>query len=40
MDRFMHNGAFTTLAQVIDHYDAIPDNPNLDPRLRPSPLGP
>ena len=32
---FMHNGAFTTLAQVIDHYAAIPgDNPDLDPRLR------
>jgi cytochrome c peroxidase len=32
---FMHNGAFNTLAQVIDHYAAIPgDNPNLDPRLR------
>jgi cytochrome c peroxidase len=32
---FMHNGAFTTLAQVIDHYAAIPgDNANLDPRLR------
>ena len=32
---FMHNGAFTTIAQVIDHYNAIPgDNPNLDPRLR------
>ena len=32
---FMHNGNFTTLAQVINHYDAIPaDNPNLDPRLR------
>lgn len=32
---FMHNGTFTTLAQVITHYDAIPaDNPNLDPRLR------
>ena len=32
---FMHNGSFTTLAQVINHYDAIPaDNPNLDPRLR------
>ena len=31
----MHNGAFDTLAQVINHYDAIPgDNPNLDPRLR------
>ena len=35
---FMHNGAFTTLAQVVDHYDAIPDNPNLDPRLRRPPL--
>ena len=32
---FMHNGNFTTLAQVINHYDVIPaDNPNLDPRLR------
>ena len=32
---FMHNGAFTTLAGVINHYNAIPaDNPNLDPRLR------
>ena len=31
----MHNGAFTTIAQVIHHYAAIPgDNPNLDPRLR------
>ena len=36
---FMHNGAFTTLAQVIDHYDAVADNPNLDPRLRRPPLG-
>jgi cytochrome c peroxidase len=35
---FMHNGAFTTLAQVIDHYAAVPDNPNLDPRLRRPPL--
>lgn len=31
----MHNGSFTTIAQVINHYDVIPaDNPNLDPRLR------
>ncbi|MEY2510196.1 MAG: cytochrome c peroxidase [Verrucomicrobiota bacterium] len=31
----MPNGAFTTLAQVIDHYAAIPgDNANLDPRLQ------
>lgn len=31
----MHNGSFTTIAQVINHYAAIPaDNPNLDPRLR------
>jgi len=30
----MHNGSFT-IAQVIDHYAAIPaNNPNLDPRLR------
>lgn len=35
----MHNGMFTSLEQVIDHYDQIPNNPintNLDPRLRPS----
>jgi cytochrome c peroxidase len=33
----MHNGTFTTLAQVIDHYAAIPgDNANLDPRLQRS----
>ncbi len=32
---FMHDGSFTTLARVIDHYDRIPaDNTNLDPRLR------
>jgi cytochrome c peroxidase len=32
---FMHNGNFTSIAQVINHYDVIPaDNPNLDPRLR------
>ena len=31
----MHNGAFTSLAQVIDHYNAIPgDNPNLSPAFR------
>jgi len=31
----MHNGAFLTIAQVIDHYAAIPgNNSNLDPRLR------
>ena len=32
---FMHNGVFSTVAQVINHYAAIPgDNANLDPRLR------
>jgi hypothetical protein len=31
----MHNGAFTTIAQIIDHYAAIPgNNTYLDPRLR------
>jgi cytochrome c peroxidase len=31
----MHNGSFTSIAQVINHYAAIPgNNPNLDPRLR------
>jgi cytochrome c peroxidase len=30
----MHNGAFASIAQVIDHYAAIPgNNPNLDPLL-------
>lgn len=29
----MHNGAFTSIAQVIDHYAAVPGNPNLDERL-------
>jgi cytochrome c peroxidase len=32
---FMHDGGFTTLAQVINHYNLIPgDNANLDNRLR------
>jgi cytochrome c peroxidase len=32
---FMHNGVFTTVAAVINHYAAIPGmNANLDPRLR------
>jgi cytochrome c peroxidase len=25
----MHNGSFTSIAQVIEHYNAVPDNPNL-----------
>ncbi len=32
----MHNGNFTTIEQVIDHYNLVPNNPNntnLDPRL-------
>lgn len=33
--RFMHDGRFTSLAQVIDFYDrGVQPNPNLDPRLR------
>lgn len=33
--RFMHDGRFTTLDQVIDFYDTgVQDNPNLDQRLR------
>ncbi|MEO0733234.1 MAG: cytochrome c peroxidase [Bacteroidota bacterium] len=33
---FMHTGQFTTLAQVIGHYDQIPAaNPGLDRRLQP-----
>jgi cytochrome c peroxidase len=29
----MHNGAFNSIAQVIDHYSSVPGNPNLDLRL-------
>lgn len=32
---FMHDGSITGLGQITNHYRrAIPDNPNLDPRLR------
>jgi cytochrome c peroxidase len=32
---FMHDGSLTGLGQITNHYrSAIPDNPNLDPRLR------
>jgi len=32
---YMHDGRFTTLAEVVDHYDhGIQDGPALDPRLR------
>lgn len=34
----MHDGSFSTLLEVIDHYNAIPNDPantNLDPRLNP-----
>lgn len=39
---FMHNGVFSTLEQVINHYDSIPDEvlqqnvrPDIDPRVLP-----
>ena len=33
--RFMHDGRFNTLRQVVDHYsDAVQDTPGLDPLLR------
>ena len=33
--RFMHDGRFTSLEQVVDFFDAgVQPNPNLDPRLR------
>jgi cytochrome c peroxidase len=32
----MHNGSFTSIQQVIDHYNAIPDNPNLSFFLKPN----
>ena len=35
----MHDGSLTDIGQVIDHYNAIPDQPgntNIDPRLRPN----
>ncbi|MCB9713940.1 MAG: cytochrome-c peroxidase [Myxococcales bacterium] len=32
---YMHDGRFSTLREVIDHYDSgVEDHPNLDPRLR------
>lgn len=32
---YMHDGRFTTLAEVVDHYDSgVKPHPNLDPRLR------
>ncbi|MEZ4427093.1 MAG: cytochrome c peroxidase [Nannocystaceae bacterium] len=32
---YMHDGRFSTLAEVIDHYDSgVQPHPNLDPRLR------
>jgi cytochrome c peroxidase len=40
--QFMHDGSITTLAGVVDHYNAItvvPGNTNLDPRLRPGGQG-
>lgn len=38
--RFMHDGRFSTLAQVVDFYDAgVQPNPGLDPRMR-TPNGP
>ncbi len=38
--RFMHDGRFTTLAQVVGHYNSgIQPNVDLDPRLRQGPLG-
>src|SRR4051812_9068010 len=30
----MHNGSFTSIAQVINHYTAVPDNPSLSPILK------
>lgn len=38
--RFMHDGRFTTLAQVVGHYNTgLQPNVDLDPRLRQGPLG-
>ena len=35
--QMMHNGAFTTMDQVLTHYNSPPLNPNLDNRLRRGP---
>ena len=35
---YMHDGSLTTLAAVINHYVAPPNNANLDPRLQRPPL--
>jgi cytochrome c peroxidase len=32
----MHNGSFTSIRQVIDHYNAVPDNPSLSAFLKPN----
>jgi cytochrome c peroxidase len=32
----MHDGSLKTVDEVIAHYNAITDNPNLDPKLRPA----
>ncbi len=38
---YMHDGRFTTLTQVIEHYNSgVQAHPNLDVRLRTSPTGP
>lgn len=38
---YMHDGRFTTLLQVIEHYNSgVQAHPNLDVRLRTSPTGP
>ena len=31
----MHNGEFTTLMDVIEHYNAVPFNPQINPTLDP-----
>lgn len=32
----MHDGSLETISDVLEHYNNIVDNPNLDPRLRPA----
>lgn len=35
---YMHDGRFSSLAQVLDHYEKLAADPSADPRLRRAPL--
>jgi cytochrome c peroxidase len=35
---YMHDGRFSTIEQVLDHYEKLAADPSADPRLRRAPL--